>query len=55
MQKHELKEDASSLSSFRRFVHRERLMQERRQITCRIEAPPAHQIQIDYAKAGCHL
>ena len=53
LHKHELKENSSSLSSFRRFVHRERLMPERKQTTCRIEVPAAHQIQIDYAKVGC--
>jgi transposase len=41
-----------SISTFRRFVEDKRLLEEKDDITCRIEVEPGKEVQIDYAKVG---
>lgn len=41
-----------SLSTYRRFIKEKRIVDEKKQITCRIEVDPGKEVQIDYAKVG---
>jgi transposase len=45
-------EDTVSISTFRRFVEDKRILEEKEDITCRIEIMPGKEVQIDYAKVG---
>ena len=49
--RHDL-EDKVSYSSFLRFVKEHQLAETQPGVTCRIETPPGHQLQVDYAKVG---
>jgi transposase len=43
-----------SYSSFKRLARARQLVPDRKRATCRIETPPAQQIQLDYGKMGLH-
>ena len=43
-----------SYSSFKRLARARQLVPDRKRTTCRIETPPAQQIQLDYGKMGLH-
>lgn len=41
-----------SYTSFKRFVRRDQLVLNVKEITCRIETDPGNELQVDYCKAG---
>jgi transposase len=45
-------ESVVSVSTFRRFVEDKKIMEDKEEITCRIEVMPGIEVQIDYAKVG---
>ena len=50
-EKHGL-EGQTSYSSFKRFIHENGIVHKKSEITCRFEAEPGEQVQIDYGKMG---